>query len=63
MTPVSKIRPWLFPGSRGNWYLHPGHLMKNVRNNGIHPRQARNASLPELVLTSLPRRPLDTALH
>ncbi|MFJ5692797.1 hypothetical protein ACIP9X_02950 [Arthrobacter sp. NPDC093125] len=53
-TAANRASAWLFPGYRPGQHLHPGHLMKKLRENGIHLRGARNATLRALVLTLPP---------
>lgn len=53
-TAANRASPWLFPGYRPGQHLHPGHLMTQLRDSGIHLRGARNATLRTLVLTMPP---------
>lgn len=53
-TAANRASAWLFPGYRPGQHLHPGHLMKKLRENGIDLRGARNATLRALVLTMPP---------
>lgn len=53
-TAANHASPWLFPGYRPGQHLHPGHLTKKLRENGIHLLSARNATLRALVLTMPP---------
>jgi hypothetical protein len=53
-TAANRASAWLFPGYRPGQHLHPGHLMKKLRESGIHLLGARNATLRALVLTMPP---------
>jgi hypothetical protein len=46
--------PWLFPGYRPGQPLHRSHLMKLVRDNGVHLLGGRNSALRQLVLDMPP---------
>jgi hypothetical protein len=51
---ANRASAWLFPGYRPGQHLHPGHLMKKLRNSGFNLLGARNATLRALVLTTPP---------
>ena len=53
-TAANRASAWLFPGYRPGQHPHPGHLMKKLRESGIHLLGARNATLRDLVLTMPP---------